>query len=160
MRESKNRQLSCIAGAMLLAVSGCGGGGGGGSAGGFFPPAASTPEPPPPPPATATTLSGVAATGAPFANAVVTVTDATGAAVCTAETDAKGTYVCMLPPGTKAPLAIRALRDDQVIYSAAAGTSGIANITPLTTVVVSRLSPNGDPAGLGGELQEIGRAHV
>lgn len=151
MRDSMKRQLSCIAGATLLVLGGCGGGGGG-SGGGFFLPPASTSEPSPPP-AASTTLIGVAATGAPFANAYITVIDATGTTVCNTETDATGVYSCTLPAGTQAPLTVRASRDDQVFYSAAANTSDIANVTPLTTVVVSRLSPNGNPASLVGALQ-------
>lgn len=149
MKESTKQQLSCITGAVCLVLAGCGGGGGGG---GFFLPPASTSQPSPTAPAS-TSLSGVAATGAPFANALVSVTDATGAMVCDTETDAKGAYSCLLPAGTKIPLVIRASRDDQIFYSAAAGTSDIANITPLTTVVVSRLSPQGNPASLAGALQ-------
>lgn len=155
MRESMRRQLSCIAGAGLLAVGGCGGGGGGDGGGFFLPPASTSGSPAPPATGTATptTLAGVAATGAPFAKAAITIADATGATVCNTETDDRGVYSCSLPAGTKAPLAVRASRDDQVFYSVAATTSGIANVTPLTTVVVSRLSPNGNPASLVGALQ-------
>lgn len=151
-KATTKRQLSYMAGAALLAVAGCGGGGGGGSDG-FFPPPTGTEAPPPPAPAVSTTLSGVAATGAPFANAIVDVTDVTGATVCKTQTDAQGAYSCTLPAGTKAPLAVRASREDQVFFSAATDVSGVANVTPLTTVVVSRLSPNGNPARLAGALQ-------
>ncbi|MGJ7527574.1 carboxypeptidase regulatory-like domain-containing protein [Variovorax sp. GB1P17] len=81
------------------------------------------------------------------------MTDATGATVCETQTNAQGAYSCTLPAGTKAPLAIRASREDQVFYSAAAGAADIANVTPLTTVVVARISPNGNPASLAGALQ-------
>ncbi|WP_295543221.1 carboxypeptidase regulatory-like domain-containing protein [uncultured Pseudacidovorax sp.] len=146
-------------------LSACGGGGGGGSGFALLPTdssgsgAAATPAPAPAPapspapapaPAVAaqTVLSGVAATGAPLAGAAVTVTDAGGAVVCSGETQARGDYRCVLPAGTRAPLLVRVSRDDQVLYSAATTTAGTANVTPLTTVVVSRLAPDGNPASL------------
>lgn len=145
---------SSLAMAALLAVAGCGGGGGGGSGGFFWPVGGSTVAPPAPAPnpSTGTTLSGVAATGAPFAGAEITVTDAGGTTVCTTQTDTGGAYTCPLPAATQAPLVIRALRDDQVLYGAAVRSSGIANVTPLTNIVVARLSPAGNPAQLAGVL--------
>lgn len=143
-------------------LSACGGGGGGsgfallptdssGSGAAATPAPAPAPSPAPAPaPAVAaqTVLSGVAATGAPLAGAAVTVTDAGGAVVCSGETQGQGDYRCVLPAGTRAPLLVRVSRDDQVLYSAATTTSGTANVTPLTTVVVSRLAPDGNPASL------------
>lgn len=149
----KAAPLSYLAMAVLLVMAGCGGGGGG--AGGFpWPTGGSTGEPPAPAPnpSTGTTLSGVAATGAAFAGAQITVTDASGTMVCSAQTDTGGAYTCPLPATAKAPLVIRALRDDQVLYSAAVQSSGIANVTPLTNIVVTRLSPAGNPAQLAGVL--------
>ena len=90
-------------------------------------------------------MSGVVASGSPFAGASLTVIDRTGATVCDTSTDAKGAYSCILPPATVPPLAITARRDDQALYSVSASlTGGRVNVTPLTTIVVSRLSPNGD----------------
>ncbi|RZL65229.1 MAG: carboxypeptidase regulatory-like domain-containing protein [Variovorax sp.] len=96
----------------------------------------------------------MAATGAPFAKAAITVTDRTGATVCATETDDKGAYNCVLPAGTQAPLVIRAAREEQVFYSTTASAAdGTANVTPLTTIIVSKLSPNGDPSALAGAIQ-------
>lgn len=97
-------------------------------------------------PVTGTTLSGVVATGAPFAGAQITVIDASDTTACTTQTDTSGAYTCSLPAATQAPLVIRALRDDQVLYSAAVQSSGVANVTPLTNILVTRLSPAGNPA--------------
>jgi hypothetical protein len=101
-----------------------------------------------------TRMTGVAATGAAFAGAAITVTDQTGTTVCTTTTAADGTYACTLPASTKAPLVIRATRDDVSLYSTTASTTGgTVNVTPLTTIIVSQLSPNGNPASLAGAIQ-------
>lgn len=144
-----------VASTGLALLAACGGGGGGG--GGFFPmtasPSTTTPATPTTP-ATEAHLSGVAATGAPFAGATITVVDQTGATVCTTQTDSAGAYACTLPAGTKAPLVIKATRDDQTFYSTTASAAGgIANVTPLTTIIVAELSPDGNPASLAGAIQ-------
>lgn len=139
-----------LAAAVLLSLAACGGGGDGGSASGT---GTGTTPPVTEPVATQATLSGVAATGAAFAGATVTVTDQTGATVCTTQTDDKGAYSCTLPLGTKAPLVIKASRDELSFYSTTASAgSGTANVTPLTTIVVSQLSPDGNPASLAGAI--------
>lgn len=147
--------LSIVTLALLAA---CGGGGGGGSGGNFgFVPATSTgggggggDQPAAP----ATMLSGTAATGAAFADATLTVFDQTGAKVCEVKTNPDGTYTCSLPAGTKAPLVIQAVRDDLTLYSTTASTAtGTTNVTPLTTVIVAQLSPNGDPSKLAAAIQ-------
>lgn len=139
-----------LAAAVALSLAACGGGGDGGSASG---PGAGTTLPVTEPVATQATLSGVAATGAAFAGATVTVTDQTGTTVCTTQTDDKGAYSCTLPLGTKAPLVIKAIRDELSFYSTTASAgSGTANVTPLTTIVVSQLAPDGNPASLAGAI--------
>ncbi len=69
-------------------------------------------------------LNGIAATGAAFAGAKVTVVDQRGVTVCTTETDAKGAYECTLPADTKAPLVVTAARDDLTLYSTTASATG------------------------------------
>lgn len=133
-----------VASAALLLLAGCGGGGGGGDA---------TVNPPVTQPASKTRLSGVAATGAPFAGASLTLTDAAGATVCTTSVDAQGGYACELPAGTPAPLVATASRDDQALYSVSATNDGRLNVTPLTTVIASRLAPDGNPANLAGAIR-------
>jgi hypothetical protein len=140
----------------LALLGACGGGGGGGGGGGFgFMPTSSTStssgggdQP------ASTTLSGTVATGAAFAGAALTVFDQTGAKVCEVTTTAEGTYSCSLPAGTKAPLVIQAVRDDLTLYSTTASTAtGTTNVTPLTTIIVAQLSPNGDPSQLAAAIQ-------
>lgn len=132
----------------LLAACGGGGGGGGGVGGfGFAPPAPSAGGSVDQP--AAATLSGTVATGAAFAGAALTVFDQTGAKVCEVMTNPDGSYTCTLPAGTRAPLVIQAVRDDLTLYSTtASAATGTTNVTPLTTVIVAQLSPNGDPSKL------------
>ena len=145
--------------ALLLSLAACGGGGGG--SGGFLPTGTTagtgtgtgTGTGGNSDTAVAAKLNGIAATGAAFAGAKVTVVDQRGVTVCTTETDAKGAYECILPAGTKAPLVVTAARDDLTLYSTtASATGGNVNVTPLTTIIVSRLSPDGNPASLAGAI--------
>lgn len=136
----------CLASAALMALSGCGGGGSDDAA----PPAVT---PPPPSTPSKIALNGVAATGAPFAGAALTVVDSTGATVCTTTTDTQGAYACEMPAGTPPPLVVTASRDDQAFYGISATGTGRANVTPLTTVIASRLSPDGNPANLAGAIR-------
>lgn len=162
MKSLKKTLRATAATTGLVLLTACGGGGGGSSGGALFPIGGAPSNQPPadqppsnPPQSPAASVSGVAATGAPFAGANIVVVDQTGATVCTTQTDAAGAYNCpSLPAGTKVPLVITAQRDDQTLYSATASTTGgTVNVTPLTTIIVSRLSPNGNPAGLAGAIQ-------
>ncbi|RCW68817.1 carboxypeptidase regulatory-like domain-containing protein [Pseudorhodoferax soli] len=130
------------------ALAACGGGGGDDNP---------EPEPEPLPPVpVATTLSGTAATGAPFAGAALQVTDASGATVCDTTTASDGTFSCTLAPTVARPLVLRAVKDDQVLYSATATTGDVrANVTPLTTIITARLAPNGDPSKLAASPQSV-----
>ncbi len=133
----------------MLTLAACGGGGGGGSGGGSAPPSGQNPNGP-----TQVKLSGVAATGAAFAGATLNVIDQLGATVCATQTSPTGAYDCTLPASAKAPFVVIASRDDQILYSiTASATGGTVNVTPLTTVIVSRLAPNGDPAALAAALK-------
>jgi hypothetical protein len=95
------------------------------------------------------TLRGVVATGDPIVGATVTVKDADGATVSTT-TDAKGAYeaeVTLL----QAPYVLAAtggtvhgVANSRALHSVATD-SGIANITPLTELLVASLV-NADPA--------------
>ncbi len=135
-----------LAMAAALAVVGCGGGGseGSGETSGTAPPVAENPA----------VLSGVVATGAPMAGAKLKVVDSSGAEVCDTEVGAQGDYECTLAPGAKGPLALTASTAEQTLYSVApTADSGTANVTPLTTLIVSRLSPTGNPAQFAEQLR-------
>jgi hypothetical protein len=116
-----------------IALSGCGGG----SSGSGSAPAA-------------VTLEGVAATGAAFTGALITVYDKTGSVVGTATTDAvTGGYSITLPASAQAPFVLEAVRDDQTLVSMLADPgNSVVNITSITTLIASRMSQTGDPLNL------------
>ncbi|MBC5782383.1 carboxypeptidase regulatory-like domain-containing protein [Ramlibacter sp. USB13] len=102
-----------------------------------------------PPAPTTATLSGTAATGAPFAGATVKVYDRSGALVGTATAGADGTYTVTIPATTPAPLVLEATKDDQMLVSTFAETRTTrVNITPLTNLIAARLAPDGNPRSL------------
>ena len=148
------------ASAMTLALAACGGGGGGH---GFLPvgsapaPAAGPAPAPAPAPATPTgpvTMSGVVASGAPFAGAQLTAVDKTGATVCDTVVSAQGAYACELPATTQMPLVITAREDSRVLYSVSSNAAGgRVNVTPLTSIIASRLSPAGDASLLAAAIK-------
>lgn len=125
-----------MAGMILAALlAACGGGGGSSTA-------------------PATTLSGTAATGAPFAGATVSIVDKTGTVVGSGTTAADGSYTITLSIGATPPFVLKAVRDDLTLVSVAADTTGSTfNITPITNLIASRLSTSGDPAKLAAEFQ-------
>ena len=133
----------------LLALAGCGGRDGDGGGNG------SSPDNPPAP----VTLSGIAATGAAFTDAVVTVIDSTGAtAGRSASVGGNGIFSVTLNPGAKPPYVLVASRTTgdgevqslvSVLESVSATTT---NITPVTHLIASRLSPSGNPLKLANEL--------
>lgn len=136
-----------LAGMLMLALAGCGGSSVGSGAGG----GTATPM--------GLTASGVAATGAAFTGAVITVIDSRGITVGQSQpVGTDGTYSVTLDAAAVAPFVLVAKRTDangavqtlvSVIASASATT---ANITPITTLIASRLSPSGDPGKLSDEL--------
>lgn len=141
-----------IASAGLLSLYGCGGGGGGNTA------AVSIPA--------LFTVSGVAATGAAFTDGVVKVIDSTGAQVGTSSpVGANGIFNITLLADAKPPFVLVASRttaDGQVqsLVSVLASTSqSVANITPITNLIASGLSPSGNPLKLSAELAS-GKAQI
>lgn len=118
-------------------------------------PAAATPVAVP----TTFTVAGTAATGAVFENATITIiaSDGTtypaagGAAVVTA---ADGTYTITLPLTAKPPFVVQAARDDKTLVSVVAEAKDTTtNVTPVTTLIASRLSTSGDPTKLAAEIK-------
>ncbi len=135
---------AALSGALILAA--CGGGSGSGGGGGTTPPtgAGSTVE-----------LSGIAATGAAMSGATIIVTDKTAAEVqncpsaCTAS--ASGAFVIPLKTGAQAPFVLKATPaggGEPQVSVVAEATNTTVNITPITTMIAGRLSPNGDPSVL------------
>lgn len=149
MPAKSHTLVLALASTALLALSGCGGSdedGGGNASGPATPP-------------TAVTLSGIAATGAAFTDAVVTVVDSTGAtAGSSSSVGSNGIFNVTLSPGAKAPyvlLASRTTADGEVqslVSVLESATATTTNITPVTNLIAARLSPSGNPVQLASEL--------
>jgi len=143
-RQKKKIQWHALAlsASVAAALVACGGGSGGTST--------STP----------TKLSGVAATGAAFTGAVITVTDKTGAVVGTSSTiGTDGTFNITLSSNAVAPFVLTATRTNadgvaESLVSVVPTSSATAtvNVSPVTTLIASRLSTSGDPAKLAAEV--------
>lgn len=151
MRSSK---LLWAAASFALLLSGCGGGGGGGS----DVPASTAPTSANPAPVTTsprlTVVTGTAATGAPFGGAAITITDKAGTVVGAGATNPDGSYQVSLSTAAMPPFVIQAVRDDVTLTSVIPDASSAnINITPITTLIASRLSISGDPAKLAAEFQ-------
>ena len=100
-------------------------------------------------PAQGITLSGVAATGAPFAGASISVFDRSGTVVGVATAALDGRFSATLLVSAQPPFVLEAVRDGQTLVSMfSENTSTNLNITPLTTLIAARLAPDGNPATL------------
>lgn len=142
MKPSNITLAATLLSATLLALSGCGGG-----------------SSPTAPAAPSITLSGVAATGAAFVGAVVTVIDSRGTVVGTSSgIGDDGRFNVTLRSDAQAPFVLIASRTDangetqNLVSVVESATQTTANITPITTLIASRLSPSGDPTQLDEEL--------
>lgn len=100
-------------------------------------------------------ILGTAAVGAALANADVSVTDIAGASVCAETkvvTSGTGTFQCTVLAGKTAPFLVVVTEPfgayppmvSIVANTPAAGSTLIANATPLTTAIVGQLAPNGN----------------
>ncbi|MGB6054879.1 MAG: carboxypeptidase-like regulatory domain-containing protein [Burkholderiaceae bacterium] len=138
----KRQQQYCASASLILVTMLTACGGGSGSGGG------DTPTPPP-----QLSLSGTVATGTPFGNANISVLDKNNTEVARAKTASDGSYDVTLPAGATPPFVLKAVRDDMTLVGVAASDSATANITPITTLIASRLSPSGDPDKLAAELK-------
>ncbi len=146
MKLTLKKLTLSLAGTGILTIYGCGGAGTGANT-----PVTTTPS----------TISGVAATGAAFTDAIVTVYDSKGVLVGTsAVTGADGAYNISLLSSAVAPLVLTASRTTAsgvvesmvgLIASSSTATATV-NITPVTHLIASRLSSSGDPAHLAAEM--------
>lgn len=112
-------------------------------------------------------ISGVAATGAAFAGAVVQAIDASGRLVGTSQKVGEdGLFSIILRGDAQAPFVLQASRTDangesQTLVSVIETTGQTyANITPITTLIASRLSPSGDPARLIDDLTVLTQTRI
>jgi hypothetical protein len=153
------RLTLALVGAGCIALAGCGGSdsstttgttstGGTTASGGSTTTTGGSPTTSPTTPSSGV-LSGTAATGAALADASLKIYDATGAVVCEVKTGSDGAYSCDLGTSPKPPFVLVATLDDTRLVSIAPdATTGTVNITPLTNLIASTLSSNGDPQQL------------
>lgn len=152
MRFTSN-SLTVVSGAVLSAsLVACGGGGSSSTTSTAAPgPVAAAPAPAPAV-SSAVTLTGIAATGAALSGATITLIDANGV-LATRVSDASGAYSFDATALT-APFVLTAsalFGDTKLTMTSvlatkpAAGTTGTANITPLTQAMAALLAPNGNP---------------
>ena len=99
-------------------------------------------------------LTGIAATGAPMANALITVFDSTGAiAVEGVKVGANGAYSLTIPAGKSAPFTLVADDGvDKVVSVLGSNTNATVNINQVTDLVAAHLSPSGNPLNLPNEI--------
>ena len=149
-----------LSSAALFTIAGCGSGGDAASGGGA-PGAPAGPAAP-----VAPTLSGIAASGAAFTDAVITVIDRTGATVGTSEpVGSNGRYSVTLAADAQAPFVLIASRSgapgemQTMVSVLESAESTTVNVTPITHLVASRLSPSGDPLKLADAIA-AGRSQV
>ncbi|TXL66922.1 hypothetical protein [Zeimonas arvi] len=152
MIRSTRNLLAAIACASALAIAGCGGSD---STTSTAPPG-STPTTPE---VKTVVITGVAATGAAFVGGVVSVVDSKGNVVGTSlPVGDDGVYSVTLAEGATPPFVLVASRtsstgETQTLVSVVESTDvTTANLTPITTLIASRLSASGDPAKLAEEL--------
>lgn len=128
-----------LAGIVSAGLSGCGG-------------TNNTPTP--------TTITGTAATGAAFTGGTVYVYDNRGQEVGSTSTidPTTGQYSLTLADGAVAPFVLVASRTtsdgqtETLVSVMGSKDQTTANITPITSLIASRLSPSGDPTKLLNEL--------
>ncbi len=129
---------------VTVALAGCGGGSSSGTSG-------------------TTTLAGTAATGAAFEGASITVLDRNGTQVgASTSVGSDGRFSIALSAGAQAPFILTATRTNaagaseslvSVVPSVSANSASTpVNLSPITTLIASRLSASGNPATLASEV--------
>lgn len=105
------------------------------------------------------TMSGVAATGAAFVGATVEVSNSSGIVGTSDPVGSTGKFSFKLTKGAKPPFVLKASRtnadgavESLVSVYSGSGIGASANITPISNLIASRLSPSGDPLKLAAEL--------
>jgi|APGre2960657373_1045057.scaffolds.fasta_scaffold14826_2 hypothetical protein len=137
MKKSNFLKISLICATLSLAACGAGGGGGGGNASGDL------------------TVTGVAATGAPMANATLQIYGNDGVAILAspATIAVDGTYSATIPASASGPFVFEVDNGNEKIYSVLPDKTGsVVNVTPLSNLIAARLSASGNPSTLASEL--------
>lgn len=109
--------------------------------------------PPSAPTSDAVVISGVAAIGAPLANATVTIQDRTGRSVGSGQTAADGTFSIKTDPSFTPPLVMTATASEATLVSMVdTRTSTTVNVNTISNLVAALLSATGNPGTLSAEL--------
>lgn len=135
-RHFLNSSLLVVASTLVA----CGGGGGG---------AASNETQP-------LTVTGVAATGAPMANATLQIYGKDGVAVLTSPVTiaTDGTYSATIPATATGPFVFEVDNGSEKVYSVLPDKSGspVVNVTPISNLIAAKLSSSGNPFNLATEI--------
>lgn len=132
-------KLSVLAASLTLVA--CGGGGGSGSV------LVDTPQ--------SLAVSGVAATGAPLANATLQIYGKDGLAILATPVTiaADGSYSATIPASAVGPFVFEVDNGTEKLYSVLPDKTGnVVNVTPLSNLIAAKLSSTGNPNTLASEL--------
>lgn len=100
-------------------------------------------------------VTGVAATGAPLANATLQIYGSNGVAILATPVTiaADGTYSATIPGDANGPFVFEVDNGTEKIYSVLPDKNGnVVNVTPLSNLIAAKLSPTGNPSTLASEL--------
>lgn len=156
MYKSGKHSLFAIVVCIAAIMTGCGGSSS--SSGDVASAPSGTDVPVSPPASSDIVISGVAATGAPFANAAVAVIDRNGNPIGSGKTDAAGFYKLGVNPLYGGPLVVQATREnpvggkDMLVALADTKTSTTVNVNTLSNLVAALVSVSGNPSTLPADL--------
>ncbi len=126
---------------VLCSLAACSGGGGGGGANNDALPL---------------NVNGVAASGAPLANATLQIYDKNGTAVLSSPVTvaADGSYSATIPASSTGPFVFEVDTGSDKIYSVMLDKNGSStvNITPISNLIAAKLSSTGNPLTLASEI--------
>jgi len=101
-------------------------------------------------------VSGVAATGAPMANATLQIYGKDGTAVLSSPVTiaSDGTYSATIPASAIGPFVFEVDNGTEKIYSILPNKSGtpVVNVTPISHLIAAKLSATGNPFSLASEI--------
>jgi len=100
-------------------------------------------------------VTGIAATGAPMANATLQIYGSNGLAILATPVTiaADGTYSATIPASATGPFVFEVDNGSEKIYSVLPDKTGnVVNVTPLSNLIAAKLSATGNPSTLASEL--------
>lgn len=101
-------------------------------------------------------VNGIAASGAPLANATVQIYDKNGTAVLTnpATVGSDGSYSATIPASATGPFVFEVDNGTEKLYSVLSDKNGstTVNVTPVSNLIAAKLSSTGNPYNLATEI--------